>query len=103
MHAYSQSISTVWLVNVPLSAFGLFLILFIRGYTLERTIIRSGGKKLGDVEKGTSQATIEENSPVTEPASLENEKRQASSDDVTDRTQTDTADDTTSAKQKTET
>ncbi|KAG2756045.1 MFS general substrate transporter [Suillus brevipes Sb2] len=103
MHAYSQSISTVWLVNVPLSAFGLFLILFIRGYTLERTIIRSSGKELGDVEKGASQATIEENSPVTEPASLENEKRQASSDDVTERTQTDTADDTTSAKQKTET
>ncbi|KIK49278.1 hypothetical protein CY34DRAFT_20275 [Suillus luteus UH-Slu-Lm8-n1] len=102
MHAYSQSISTVWLVNVPLAAFGLFLILFIRGYTLERTIIRSDGKKLGDVEKGASQTTIEENSPVTKPESLENEKRQASSDDITERTQTDTADDTTSAKQKTE-
>jgi len=102
MHAYSQSISTVWLVNVPLAAFGLFLILFIRGYTLERTIIRSSGKKLGDVEKGASQTTIEENSPVTKPESLENEKRQASSDDITERTQTDTADDTTSAKQKTE-
>ncbi|KAG2349700.1 MFS general substrate transporter [Suillus weaverae] len=97
MHAYSQSISTVWLVNVPLSAFGLFLILFIRGYTLERTIIRGGEKKLGDVEKGADQATI-----VAESESLENEKRQASCDDATGRTRTDTADNITSAKQKTE-
>ncbi|KAG1832111.1 MFS general substrate transporter [Suillus variegatus] len=55
MHAYSRSISTIWLVNTPLSAFGLFLVLFIRGYTLERTIIRGGEKKLGDVEKGAVQ------------------------------------------------
>ncbi|KAG1782675.1 MFS general substrate transporter [Suillus placidus] len=97
MHAYSQSISTVWLVNVPLSAFGLFLVLFIRGYTLERTIIRGGEKKLGDVEKGADQATI-----VAESESLENEKRQASCDDATERRRTDTADNITSAKQKTE-
>jgi EmrB/QacA subfamily drug resistance transporter len=101
MHAYSRSISTVWLVNVPLSAFGLFLVLFIRSYTLERTIIRGSEKQLGDVEKGAGQATIEEDSPVTESESLENEKRRASCDNVTERTQIDMADDT-SAKQKTE-
>jgi hypothetical protein len=91
----------VWLVSVPLSAFGLFLVLFIRSYTLERTIIRGGEKKLGDVEKG-AEATIEEDSPVTESESLENERKQASYDNVTERTQIDTTDDTTGAKQKTE-
>ncbi|KAG2367444.1 MFS general substrate transporter [Suillus spraguei] len=102
MHAYSQSISTIWLVNTPLAGFGLFLVLFIRGYTLQRTIIRSGEKKPGDVEKGAAQATIEEDSPVMELASLENEKRRASCDDATEHTRTYTADDVTSVKQKTE-
>lgn len=86
MHAYSRSISTIWLVNTPLSAFGLFLVLFIRGYTLERTIIRGGEKKLGDVEKDAVQVTIEEDSPVTESGYLEKEKRQDSCDDTTEPT-----------------
>lgn len=86
MHAYSRSISTIWLVNTPLSAFGLFLVLFIRGYTLERTIIRGGEKKLGDVEKGAVQVTIEEDSPVTESGYPEKEKRQDSCDDTTEPT-----------------
>ncbi|KAG2078130.1 MFS general substrate transporter [Suillus decipiens] len=98
MHAYSQSISTIWLVNTPLAAFGLFLVMFIRSYTLERTIIRSDAKKPGDIEKGAAQATIEEDSPVTELTSLENEKRRASCDDATEHT----ADDVTSVEQKTE-
>ncbi|KAG1827106.1 MFS general substrate transporter [Suillus subaureus] len=102
MYAYSRSISTVWLVNVPLVAFGLFLVLFIRGYTLERTVIRSGEKKLGDIEQGAAQATIEEESRVVESESLESEKRQASRDDASERTRTNMAEDTTSIKQKTE-
>lgn len=106
MSAYSESISTIWLVNVPLAAFGLLLVLLIRSYTLERTIIHSDQKKVGDVEKGTTQATIQEtvheDLQTMELESLENEKRRASCDDATERTQIDTEDDTTSAKQKTE-
>jgi EmrB/QacA subfamily drug resistance transporter len=106
MSAYSESISTIWLVNVPLAAFGLLLVLLIRSYTLERTIIHSDQKKVGDVEKGTTQATIQEtvheDLQIMELESLENEKRRASDDDATERTQIDTEDDTTSAKQKTE-
>ncbi|KAG1875104.1 major facilitator superfamily domain-containing protein [Suillus tomentosus] len=86
MHAYSRSISTIWLVNTPISAFGLFLVLFIRGYTLERTIIRGGEKKLGDVEKGAVQVTIEKDSPVTESGYPEKEKRQDSCDETTEPT-----------------
>ncbi|KAG2157288.1 major facilitator superfamily domain-containing protein [Suillus clintonianus] len=101
MHAYSRSISTVWLVNTPLSAFGLLLVLFIRGYTLERTIIRGGEKKLGDVEKGADRATIEEESRATESESLENEKRQASCEVASEQTQTDTADNISDRKTET--
>ncbi|KAG2047840.1 MFS general substrate transporter [Suillus hirtellus] len=58
MHAYSRSISTIWIVSTPLSAFGLFLVLFIRSYTLKRTIIRGDENKLGDAEMGAEQATV---------------------------------------------
>jgi hypothetical protein len=61
MQAYSRSISTIWLVNTSISAFGLFLVLFIRGYTLKRTIIRGGEKKPGDAgaEKSAERAVVE--------------------------------------------
>ncbi|KAG1756595.1 MFS general substrate transporter [Suillus paluster] len=100
MHAYTQSISTVWLVNTPLAAFGLFLVLFIRGYTLKRTVIRDGEKKVEDVEKGAEHATVEEGSRATESESLDNEKRPASCDDATEYTRRDSAED--SSNQKTE-
>jgi len=60
MHAYSRSISTIWLVNTPISAIGLFLVLFIRRYSLKRTIIRGGEKKPGDVERKAEQPIVEE-------------------------------------------
>ncbi|KAG2122925.1 MFS general substrate transporter [Suillus clintonianus] len=66
MHAYSRSISTIWLISTPLSAFGLFLALFIRNYTLERTIVRGGEKKLGDTEKAAEQAKVAEDRQVME-------------------------------------
>ncbi|KAG0705975.1 MFS general substrate transporter [Suillus ampliporus] len=100
MRAYSQAISTVWLVNTPLSGFGLILVLFIRVYTLKRTIIRSGEKTLGDVENGAEEATIEEDPRARESESLENEKRQASSDGTAEalRTRRDSTDDTSTQK-----
>ncbi|KAG9314833.1 MFS general substrate transporter [Chiua virens] len=52
MHAYARSISTIWLVNTPLSAFGLILIVFIRAYSLHRPVIREGTGKRSDPEKG---------------------------------------------------
>ncbi|KAG2137516.1 MFS general substrate transporter [Suillus clintonianus] len=83
MHAYSRSISTIWLVITPLSAFGLLLVLFIRNYTLERTIIRSGEKKLGDAEKGAEIAKVAENPQVMELKTLE---YQTSLDDAAEST-----------------
>lgn len=87
MRAYSQSISTIWLVNTPLSGFSLILLLFIRNYTLKRTVIRGGEKKLGDVENRAEEATVEEDSRARSD-SLE-EKSQASCDDITEHTRKD--------------
>ena len=90
MHAYSRSISTIWLANTPISAIGLFLVLFIRSYTLKRTIIRGDGKKPGDVEKVAGQPIVGGDQQVGE--SLENEKRSVTRDDATETTQAEPAD-----------
>jgi hypothetical protein len=86
MHTYARSISTIWLVSTLLSAFGLFLVLFIRGYTLKRTIIRVGKKKLGDDDTGAEQATVADDLPATELKSLEMHKIPTLCDDATGST-----------------
>ncbi|OJA14842.1 hypothetical protein AZE42_00766 [Rhizopogon vesiculosus] len=98
MHAYSQSISTIWLVNTPISGFGLLLVLFLRAYSLKRTIVRDGENGLGDVEKGAEQATVEGGPEVSELVSME-KKIPATSDDATDRTRGDSVDDSSSKKE----
>lgn len=80
--AYLQSISTIWLVSTPLSAFGLVLVLFIRDYTLKRTIIRSGEKKVGDLETGDEQATVADDLHTMELETLEMHKTPAILDDA---------------------
>ncbi|KAG9318707.1 hypothetical protein JVU11DRAFT_803 [Chiua virens] len=54
MHAYACSISTIWLVNTPLSAFGFIPVVFIRAYSLHwhRPVIREDAGKSSDPEKG---------------------------------------------------
>ncbi|KAH7913996.1 major facilitator superfamily domain-containing protein [Hygrophoropsis aurantiaca] len=52
MHAYSKAISTIWIMNTPLSAVGFLLILLVRAYSLQRPIARGQDAKSGDVEKG---------------------------------------------------
>jgi len=94
MHAYTQSISKIWLVNTPISAFGLFLVLFIRGYTLKRTIVRGGEKKVADVEKVAEQESVEGDTEVTESESLEDQKRPTTYDNTMDRTPANSASDT---------
>ncbi|KAJ7343348.1 major facilitator superfamily domain-containing protein [Mycena albidolilacea] len=60
IHAYARSISMIWLVVTPILFAGLILSLFIRPYTLTRTIVKNPGKdktaQTGDAEKG-SEAT----------------------------------------------
>ncbi|KAI0709211.1 MFS amino acid permease [Earliella scabrosa] len=54
-HAYTRSISTIWIVNTPIMGVGFFLVLFLRGYTLKRTIRKAGDEEqnAGDAEKQT--------------------------------------------------
>lgn len=71
MHAYARSISTVWLVNTPLSALALILIVFIRAYSLHRTtVVREGAEKTNDPEKdeGVKQASGEAGSTEVQEA-----------------------------------
>ncbi|OJA20399.1 hypothetical protein AZE42_05364 [Rhizopogon vesiculosus] len=52
INAFSGTFSAVWMMFAALSGFGLVLVLFLRGYSLERKIVRGGnGKAAGDVEK----------------------------------------------------
>lgn len=57
MHVFARSISTIWLVNTPLSALGLILVVFIRAYSLHRPIIRKGAEEASDPEKGGAVKT----------------------------------------------
>ncbi|KAK7020503.1 MFS general substrate transporter [Favolaschia claudopus] len=58
IHAYARSISTIWLVVTPIIGVAFVMSLFIRKYTLARTVVRSPGKgeivpaqEAGDLEK----------------------------------------------------
>ncbi|KAI9446080.1 MFS general substrate transporter [Lactarius indigo] len=42
IHAYAQSISAIWAFNAPVVGVGFIMVLFIKAYTLKRTIIRGG-------------------------------------------------------------
>jgi len=72
MHAYANAISKIWLVNTPICGAGLimstcvldttyfgfltikFPVLFVRAYSLKRTIVQ-GGDAEGDIEKGKTE------------------------------------------------
>ncbi|EGN93322.1 hypothetical protein SERLA73DRAFT_189897 [Serpula lacrymans var. lacrymans S7.3] len=77
MHAYARSISTIWLVNTPLSAAGLIMVLFIRGYSLKRAVVRGGDAKGADVEKGATAEESPENQETSEDSSEKLEKDEA--------------------------
>ncbi|KAH9946136.1 MFS amino acid permease [Epithele typhae] len=59
-NAYTRSISTIWLVSTPISGVGFLLVLFLRGYTLKRVVIKAGqeptDKDAVDVEAQTEAA-----------------------------------------------
>lgn len=61
IHAYAQSISVIWLVDVPIAAVGLLLSFLVRKYTLKRAVVRQGdapaAPAAGDVEKGSESVT----------------------------------------------
>ncbi|KAL0946650.1 hypothetical protein HGRIS_012844 [Hohenbuehelia grisea] len=58
IHAYARSISEIWLAMTPIVGAGFVMVLFIRHYTLKRTIVRGGNE--ADEEKGEVQESVEE-------------------------------------------
>ncbi|KAG6330648.1 hypothetical protein ID866_8440 [Astraeus odoratus] len=53
LHAYSRSISTIWIMNTPVSGVALILTLFLREYSMVRKIVRGGEASTpSDAEKG---------------------------------------------------
>ncbi|KAI6028637.1 major facilitator superfamily domain-containing protein [Pisolithus orientalis] len=89
MHAYARSISTIWLVNTPVSAFGFLTVLCIKAYTLKRNIVRGGASKPIDTEKGAAPQSEAEAGTggveVTDAKRTGNDEEVAR-DDATERT-----------------
>ncbi|KZP12598.1 MFS general substrate transporter [Athelia psychrophila] len=67
IQAYAVSIQKIWLVAIPLCGVGFILVLFVRAYSLQRTVVRQGPP--GDVEKG--QVPADQDVPEGTPSSAE--------------------------------
>ncbi|KIM59170.1 hypothetical protein SCLCIDRAFT_1217953 [Scleroderma citrinum Foug A] len=60
LHAYSRSISAIWIMNTPLAGVALILSLLLREYSMARkTIQRGEGTTPTDVEKGDAVGSAE--------------------------------------------
>ncbi|KAG6836786.1 hypothetical protein H0H93_003207 [Arthromyces matolae] len=73
--AYARSISTIWIVMTPLMGVSFILVLFIRSYTLKRTVVRQDKKKESaetDLEKAEEH---ESNETSNAPVDTEKEER----------------------------
>ncbi|KAG8742710.1 hypothetical protein FRC10_000984 [Ceratobasidium sp. 414] len=67
LHAFTRSLSTIWIVMTPLIFFGTLCILVLRSYTLVRQVER--GQKKGTEKAETEVEPDESAEPVPEPAS----------------------------------
>ncbi|KAJ3863474.1 MFS general substrate transporter [Lentinula novae-zelandiae] len=59
IQAYSKSISSIWVVCTPIAGIGFLLVLWVRKYTLNRTIVRNE-KQPVDAEKGQTPGDVKE-------------------------------------------
>ncbi|KII88358.1 hypothetical protein PLICRDRAFT_41528 [Plicaturopsis crispa FD-325 SS-3] len=56
IHAYARSLSEIWLALTPIIGAGFIMVLFVRKYTLKRTIVRGDAKK--DAADAAGEKTI---------------------------------------------
>lgn len=61
IHAYTLGITTIWLSLLPMVGFCFFLVLFLRKYTLKRTIVRGakGAENAGDEKSPEDIGNVE--------------------------------------------
>ncbi|KAJ7913215.1 major facilitator superfamily domain-containing protein [Mycena leptocephala] len=63
LHAYTKSVSAIWLVNTPIICVCFVAALFLKEYSLKRKIIHAGNKtteEVVDLEGGSSKERAEE-------------------------------------------
>ncbi|KAG5647265.1 hypothetical protein DXG03_000800 [Asterophora parasitica] len=99
IEAYTRSISTIWLVMTPLVGASFVMVLFIRKYSLDRTVIRNGDPEkpevdpeLGAVDADTKEddyqpptASVADDDTVREKRSLEKERSVEDAEKATTR------------------
>ncbi|KDQ21898.1 hypothetical protein BOTBODRAFT_26305 [Botryobasidium botryosum FD-172 SS1] len=74
LHAYSESVSMIWIVCTPLLFAGLISVLFIRSYTLKRHVVRAGrGSGSDPVDGPGERAAAEMKDPEMEVSPVESE------------------------------
>ncbi|OCH95564.1 MFS general substrate transporter [Obba rivulosa] len=62
--AYCDALNKIWLVCTPMLGVGLFLVFWLRGYSLHRNIVKAGSTPQGDIEAQTEKANAEETAEV---------------------------------------
>ncbi|CAE6475829.1 hypothetical protein ACGC1H_007256 [Rhizoctonia solani] len=86
LHAFTRSLSTIWIVMTPLLFVGTVCVFFIRSYTLVRQVER--GQKKGDEPKSDESSEPQPESPASaqsrdiEKAIPEEERKEVAKDHV---------------------
>ncbi|KAI4527870.1 MFS general substrate transporter [Schizophyllum commune Loenen D] len=62
IHAFSRGVSTIWIASTPMVGVAFIMVLFLRKYTLKRTVVQTAKAAGGDadVEKGGDAPTTAE-------------------------------------------
>ncbi|KDR73516.1 hypothetical protein GALMADRAFT_614600 [Galerina marginata CBS 339.88] len=109
INAYAKSISSIWLVMTPIVGACFIMVLFLRNYTLKRTVVHAEEKDKAaeaDVEKGpveedvATQADSEKNEKALERDSMVTEEKKGEMDDVTVRPTTSSAESKTGSNKE---
>ncbi|KAF8265942.1 MFS amino acid permease [Lactarius quietus] len=72
IHAFAQSISAIWVFNIPVAGVGFIMVLFIKAYSLKRTTIQSVANAkpdedmTGSVAVDASPAAVEKSEGLQE-------------------------------------
>ncbi|KAG6833709.1 hypothetical protein H0H87_002907 [Tephrocybe sp. NHM501043] len=72
--AYARSISTIWLVMTPIVGASFVMVLFVRKYSLQRTVVRQGESKKDEANSDVEKGIIAENE--TPPEAAEDDKKE---------------------------
>jgi len=72
IHAFARALNTAWIVMTPLCGLSLFLVLFIRHYTMKRTIVQEG--------KGNSAVTPTTPVAADAPQAIDEKQKRSASD-----------------------